>query len=290
VSDLHDRLSRYPRLALAPAPTPLVFLPRLSASLGRAVYVKRDDEMGPGLGGNKTRKLAYLLADARRRGARQVATFGGLQSNHARLTAAAAARLGMAAHLFYFERRPPQLTGNLLLNDLLGARMHFLPLGAGGGMRLETTIGLVRLLARLRLGNHYFIPVGGHNWLGALGYVEAALEADEQARALGLGDAWLVCAAGTGGTLAGLWAGLTLAGSSLRPLGIDVGKLWRGFPASIAALAGEIQERLGAPNTLVAAGAPLRRGALRTAFSRRARSAAPRRPNGGLVARSRLYR
>lgn len=191
INGLRQRLEHFPRLQLAAYPTPLTHLPRLSRSLGRPIYVKRDDELGPGLGGNKTRKLAYLLGDAQAHGARKVATFGGLQSNHARLTAAAAARLGLEAHLFYFEKKPSQLRGNLLVNELLGARMHFFPLGAGGDgrMSLETTICLVRLLALLRLGGHYFMPVGGHNWLGALGYVEAALEIDEQARALGIEDA-----------------------------------------------------------------------------------------------------
>ena len=106
----HERLlaalDGYPRLPLAEYPTPLEPLPRLSRELGRPVYIKRDDEIGPGLGGNKTRKLEYLLADARQRGARKVVTFGGLQSNHARLTAAAACQLGLEPHLFYFARRP----------------------------------------------------------------------------------------------------------------------------------------------------------------------------------------
>ena len=98
---------------------------------GRPVYIKRDDQIGPGLGGNKTRKLEYLLADAQRQGHAKVATFGGLQSNHARLTAAAARLCGLEPHLFYFERSPPVLTGNLLLNEVLGATMHFIPLAAG---------------------------------------------------------------------------------------------------------------------------------------------------------------
>jgi 1-aminocyclopropane-1-carboxylate deaminase/D-cysteine desulfhydrase-like pyridoxal-dependent ACC family enzyme len=95
--------------------------------------------------------LEYLLAEAQQGGARKVATFGGLQSNHARLTAAAARRLGMEPHLFYFERRPSQLKGNLFLNDLFGAKMHFIPFGGGGdaNMTIETTTRLVRLIAWL---------------------------------------------------------------------------------------------------------------------------------------------
>lgn len=258
-AELLTRLNAYPRVALAQYPTPLEALPRLSAALGRPLYLKRDDEIGPALGGNKTRKLEFLLADALRRGHRKVATFGGLQSNHARLTAAAARRLGLEPHLFYFERRPAALTGNLLLNRLLGAAMHFVPLGGGsdGGMTVETAIRLAGLVAWLRLGRHYFIPVGGHSWLGCLGYVAAAVELDEQVRSLGIGEARVVVAAGSGGTLAGLLAGFTLIGSGLRPLGIDVGKLWRNFPASIARLAGELCTRLGQPHTFTPDQVPL---------------------------------
>jgi 1-aminocyclopropane-1-carboxylate deaminase/D-cysteine desulfhydrase-like pyridoxal-dependent ACC family enzyme len=261
-TELLARLDAHPRVVLGDTPTPLQRLERLSAELGRPVLVKRDDFLGPALGGNKTRKLEYLVADAQRQGARKVATFGGLQSNHARLTAAAASLLGMEAHLLYFEPRPKSLTGNLLLNELLGARMHFFPLTSKRPRprSLEATIRLARLLARLRVGPHYFIPVGGHTWLGALGYVRAAVEIDAQARGHGLGDAHLVVAAGSGGTLAGLLAGLRLCGSRLRPLGIDVGKLWKAFPSSIAHLAEEVCARLGEPSAFPPAGVPLVEG------------------------------
>lgn len=243
-------LDAYPRLPLARYPTPLQPLPRLSQALRRPVYIKRDDLGGPMLGGNKVRKLEYLMAEAQALGARKVVTFGGLQSNHARLTAAAARLCGMQPHLFYFERRPTRLAGNLVLNHLLGARMYFVPIGGGGdaNLTLETTNRLVRWLARLRLGPHYFIPAGGHSWRGCLGYVRAALEIDQEARAMGIHDSWLIMAAGTGGTLAGLLAGLTLCGSGLKLLAIDVGRLWKGFPASIARMAGELCARLGEPH------------------------------------------
>jgi D-cysteine desulfhydrase family pyridoxal phosphate-dependent enzyme len=244
-------LARFPRIPLAEYPTPLEHLPRLSAQLRREIFIKRDDYIGPGLGGNKTRKLEYLLAEAQQqapqRGMIKVVTFGGLQSNHARITTAAARKLGLEPHLFYFEPRPKQLTGNLLLNQLMDAHMHFIPLGTGGNgsMTLEATNRLVHLLAWLRLGRHYFIPVGGYSWRGCLGYVRAAIEIDSQARALGIENAHLVLAAGTGGTLAGLLAGLTLINSSLNLLGIDVGKLWKGFAASLTRLTGDICEHLG---------------------------------------------
>ncbi len=256
---LISQLARFPRLPLAEYPTPLHFLPRLSQHLDRAIYIKRDDEIGPGLGGNKTRKLEYLLAEAQQRGARKVATFGGLQSNHARLTAAAARRFGLEPHLFYFERRPAQLRGNLLLNQLFDAKMHFVPFGGGGAasMTIETTIRLVRWVAALRIGPHYFIPVGGHSWRGGLGYVRAAIELDDQARTLGIDQAHLIMAAGSGGTLAGVIAGLKMIGSALRPLGIDVGRLWKGFPVSIAHLATELCARLNQPHTFTPDQVPL---------------------------------
>ncbi len=255
---LAERLAAVPRLSLETAPTPLEFLPALSRALGRPVYLKRDDQCGPAPGGNKARKLAYILAAARRSGRRRVATYGAPQSNHARLVAALAPRLGLEPHLFYFIRRPDRLTGNLLLCHLLGARLHFIPLRSQPGRwTIERTDRLVHLLAWLWLGPHTFIPVGGHSVLGALGYVQAALELEQQARAQGLEQAWVVVATGTGGTLAGLWAGLTLLGSALRPLGIDIGALWRDLPRSIARLAERVCARLGAPRRFDPAAVPL---------------------------------
>ena len=258
-----QKLDRFPRIPLADSlPAPLEHLPRLSSQLKREIFLKRDDVLGPALGGNKTRKLEYLLAEAQQRKMRKVMTFGGLQSNHARITAAAARKLGLEPHLFYFEARPGQLTGNLLLNELMGAQMHFFPwAGDGdGNMTVERANRLVHLLAWLRLGRHYFIPVGGYSWRGGLGYVRAAVEIDSQARALGIENAHLVVAAGTGGTLAGLLAGLTLLDSSLSLLGIDIGKLWKGFPASLARLAGEICEHLGAKHVFRPGEVPLLEG------------------------------
>ncbi len=254
---LQEKLDAIARIPYATYPTPLEDLPRLSAELGRPVWIKRDDLIGPGLGGNKTRKLEYLLAEAKRKRHRKIVTFGGLQSNHARLTAAAANRLGMESHLFYFEKRPNELAGNLILNQLLGAQLHFIPFGGGGGMTLEATIRLVHVVALALVGPHYFIPVGGHSWLGCLGYVRAALELDQQMRTLGIDQAYLVLAAGSGGTLAGLMAGVALCRSNIRLLGIDVGKLWKAFPESIARLATEICTRLGDPHSFTLQNVPL---------------------------------
>lgn len=135
--------------------------------------------------------------------------------------------------------------------------MHFIPFGGGGGMTLEASVRLARLVALVLLRRHYFIPVGGHNWLGCLGYVRAALELDEQVRTLGLEKAHLVLAAGSGGTLAGLLAGFSLCRSGIQPLGIDVGKLWKAFPASIASLTTDICARLGDPHRFAPEQVPL---------------------------------
>lgn len=249
--ELHRRLARYPRIPYGHYPTPLQPLDNLTRRLdGPRLWIKRDDGIGPGLGGNKGRKLAFLIAEIVRRGKRKVITYGGLQSNHARMTAAACARMGLEAHLFFFARRPATLRGNLLLDDLFGARLHFIPFGGGGdgSMTLETTNRLVRLVSFPFVGpGAYFIPVGGHNVTGCLGYVDAARELHQQVAAAGLppDQTTVVTAAGTGGTLAGLIAGFTLLQSPLRVLGLDIGKLWKRFPASLARLAGALCAALG---------------------------------------------
>ena len=120
---LRERLDEFPRLPLAEYPSPLQHLPRLSEELGRPIYVKRDDGIGPAGGGNKTRKLEYLLAEAREQGARKVVTYGGLQSNHARITAAAALGLGLEPHLLYLERRPSP-RGQTIALPRLGGLHH----------------------------------------------------------------------------------------------------------------------------------------------------------------------
>ncbi len=255
--ELQAALDRFPRFSLATYPTPLEEMPRLSQKYQRCLWVKRDDTLGPALGGNKVRKLELLIADAQASRHQKVVSFGGLQSNHARLTAAAANRAGLECHLFFFEKRPKELVGNLAINHLLEAKMHFIPLGGSGGMSLETSIRLVQWLSRLWVGRNYFIPVGGHHWLGCLGYVRAALEIYQQVLEQALGNALIIVAAGSGGTLAGLLAGFQLLGAPIQVLGIDVGKLWRGFPDSIAHLASQICEKLGEPHTFRAADVPL---------------------------------
>src|SRR5574337_1359184 len=120
-----SRLSTFPRLRLGQFPTPLEPMPHLTQALGGpTLWVKRDDAVGPGMGGNKTRKLEFLLGEAQAQHAQVVATFGGLQSNFARQMCAGARALGLEPHCFYFTRRPSKLEGNLLLAQLMGAHLH----------------------------------------------------------------------------------------------------------------------------------------------------------------------
>lgn len=251
IHELRSRLEAWPRLKYGSYPTPLEPLHNLTKQLaGPQLWIKRDDSIGPGMGGNKARKLEFLMAEALELGKKKVVTYGGLQSNHARMTAAACASLGIEAHIFYFDSRPHDFRGNLFLNQLFGAKMHFVPIGGGndGSLTIETTNRLVKLLTILRVGpGAYFIPVGGHSVSGCLGYVNAALEIHDQLSQLSLpnGRITVVTAAGTGGTLAGLMAGFTLAGTRVKVLGIDIGKLWRAFPTSIARLAGNLCAALG---------------------------------------------
>ncbi len=250
-----SRLSTFPRVRLGQFPTPLEPLPRLTQTLGGpTLWIKRDDAVGPAMGGNKTRKLEFLFGEAQARRAEIVATFGGLQSNFARQMCAGARSLGLEPHCFYFTRRPARLEGNLLLADLFGAHLHFIPFGQSDepSMTIEQSMRLVRWVVRLTPScwgkRAYFMPVGGHTPVGCLGYVLAALEIEEKLRERGIARATVVTAVGTGGTLAGLLAGFHLLDSQHTLLGIDVGKLWRALPASIASLASKICTLLGEPH------------------------------------------
>ncbi|MGQ0603000.1 MAG: D-cysteine desulfhydrase family protein [Anaerolineales bacterium] len=264
-----SQLSHFSRVSLGQFPTPLEPSPNLTRALnGPTLWVKRDDAVGPALGGNKTRKLEFLFGAAQADGAEIVATFGGLQSNFARQMCAAARTLGMQPACYYFSRRPARLTGNLLLNHLMDARLHFIPFGENNSgqpsLTLERATQLVQWIVRLTPSHWgqrvYFMPVGGHSAIGCLGYVLAAQEIAGQLREHGIPRATIVTAAGTGGTLAGFLAGFHLLESEHAVLGIDVGKLWRGFPGSIAALASELCGRLGQPHTFAANDVPIIEG------------------------------
>jgi D-cysteine desulfhydrase family pyridoxal phosphate-dependent enzyme len=203
-------------LPLAHRPTPLESLDRLSDWLGGPrLLVKRDDQTGLALGGNKARKLEHLCAAALAQGCDTLVTGGGPQSNHCRMTAAAANRLGLECHLALAGAVSGQPTGNLLLDQLLGARVH--PTAAREYDEIESSIEAVADEVRAAGRRPYAIPVGGASVTGALGYVDAAREL--AAQLAGPLD-WIVVADGSGGTHAGLLAGLD---GPTRVLGIDVG-------------------------------------------------------------------
>ncbi len=214
----------FPKFPLAHLPTPLEPLDRLSEALGGPrIFIKRDDCTGLALGGNKTRKLEYLIADALKAGADTVITAGGLQSNHVRQTAAAANKAGLACHLV-LQRKVAwgdaayDESGNLLLDSLLGAVPHLCPADA----TREAEMGRVEQELKDAGANPYVIPVGGANAIGGLGYAAAAGELLDQAEGLGVAFGHVVLGSGTGSTQGGLLAGLALHNSSLKVLGMNV--------------------------------------------------------------------
>ncbi len=217
-------LARFPRLRLAHLPTPLEHLPRLSAALdGPEIWIKRDDCTGMSSGGNKTRKLEFLLAEAQAQGADIVLTQGATQSNHARQTAACAARIGLDCHLLLEDRTQKAdhdytASGNVFLDRLHGATLEHHP--ATPDMNAELAAAAARLAVEGR--RPYAIPGGGSNPVGALGYVNAALELVSQANDAGLRIDHVVHATGSAGTQAGLIAGLRGMHAGVPLLGIGV--------------------------------------------------------------------
>lgn len=223
IDHLKTRLDQFPRHRFAHLPTPIERLPWTSQRHGIEVYVKRDDCTGLGLGGNKTRKLEFLLADAKKNGADIVLTAGGLQSNHARQTAVAAAKLGLRALLVLQsipEQNDPayQQSGNMLLNRLAGADIEFL--AADDNMEEHLQDHAARLARRGH--KPYVVPVGGSNALGSLGYADCACEILMQSEAMGIAFSHVVLATGSCGTQAGLIAGFEALNTEMSVLGIAV--------------------------------------------------------------------
>ena len=270
-----DLWQRFPRVAFAGLPTALEPLPRLSKMLGGPrLWVKRDDLTDLG-GGNKVRPLEYLMADALAHHARAVVTFaGGPQSNHLRATAMAARKLGLDPVLVVFADPPAdRRQGNLLLNQLLGARMVYLGwAGKPNPTRaIESAIQQMRLLAAVYPGlagrGHYVIPVGGFAPLGAVGYAAAAAELTAQADAAGIHIDYVVLAGGTGTTAAGLIAGFRTIRRRTRVIAVDVGRLWHNFAPSILRLAVRTSDLLGRPAAFGPADLELHEGYVGTGYS-----------------------
>jgi L-cysteate sulfo-lyase len=210
-----EHLDDHPRVALLDAPTALHRLERLERTLGLGVriYVKRDDLAAVGGGGNKLRKLEYLLGDAVAQGCDTFLTTGGLQSNHARLSAAAAARTGLSCELFLTRVVPRhdedyERNGNVLLDGLFGATIHELPGDADALAAAQARADILRRVGR----RPYVVGTGGSSPTGCLGYVSAAVELLAQEAALGERFVQIVVPHGSGGTHAGLVAGFAASG------------------------------------------------------------------------------
>lgn len=245
-----------PRTPLAHLPTPLEPMANLTRDLGGpSLWVKRDDCTGLGTGGNKTRKLEFLIGQAEAQGADTVITFGAVQSNHARQTAAACAARGLECHLILARKVPWQdpnyeTLGNVLLDHMLGATVHLVAPDA-----VKDTLRSLRADLDARDRQVYTIPTGGSNGTGALGYAACLLEMIEQSRERGFALTDVVHATASAGTQAGLLAGVTLAGKldEIRIHGINVSEGGTDLPAfitQIGDLADDALEQLGADRRL----------------------------------------
>ena len=245
-------LARFNPVRFAHLPTPLEPLPRLTAALssspggGPEMWIKRDDCTGLSGGGNKTRKLEYLLGDALANDADTLVTQGATQSNHVRQTAAAAAKFGLACEIILEDRTGSNAAdyrknGNVLLDGLLGAHVRHVP----GGTDMNAILAEVAAEVAEKGGRPYVIPGGGSNVIGALGYVECALELVAQANDIGLDIDRIVTATGSAGTHAGLIAGLAVMGADIPVLGIGVRAPKDTQEANVFKLAQETAELLG---------------------------------------------
>ncbi len=242
-------LSRFSRVSLAHLPTPLEFLPRLTRHLGGPdIYVKRDDCTGLGTGGNKTRKLEFLMAEALDQKATVVITQGAVQSNHARQTVAAACKLGLKCELIFEKRvgdatEPYLKSGNVFLDHLFGANIREVEKGTDMDAAMQTVADELSLSGE----TPYIIPGGGSNPIGALGYVDCALELIVQANKQNLVIDHVVHATGSAGTQAGLIVGLKAMHSGIPLLGIGVNAARTEQEEKVYKLACTTADLLGAP-------------------------------------------
>lgn len=245
-------LARFPRLFLAHLPTPLERMDRLSKELGGPeIWIKRDDCTGVSTGGNKTRKLEFLFAEAEAEGADMVMTQGATQSNHARQTAAFAAKLGIACHILLEDRTGYNNTnynenGNVLLDHLHGATTEKFPGGHDMVGKMERAAEAMRAKGR----KVYVIPGGGSNPTGALGYVNCAFELLGQANERGLRIDRIVHATGSSGTQAGLITGLSAMNAGIPLLGIGTRAPREKQEQMVFDLATRTSDKLGCPGVV----------------------------------------
>ncbi|WP_191489345.1 D-cysteine desulfhydrase [Pseudomonas sp. FEN] len=243
---IKQQLARFPRLELLAQATPLEKLERLSAWVGRDIYIKRDDLTPLALGGNKLRKLEYLGADALAVGADTLITAGAIQSNHVRQTAALAARLGLGCVALLENPIGTEDVnylgnGNRLLLDLFDARVELVD-------NLDNADEQLQALAERLRGNGkkpYLVPIGGSNALGALGYVRAGFELAAQIEDSGLAFAAVVLASGSAGTHSGLALALSEALPGLPVVGVTVSRSDEAQRPKVQGLAERTAELLG---------------------------------------------
>jgi L-cysteate sulfo-lyase len=246
------KLAKFPRIRLGHGPTPLEPMDNLSRALGGPrLWIKRDDCTGLATGGNKTRKLEYLMADAQAKGADTVITQGATQSNHARQTIAAACRLGMQSHIILedrtgYTRAEYKKSGNVFLDALMGASISEVPADTDMNAAMATLAEKLRAQGR----KPYVIPGGGSNAIGALGYVTCALELAGQANDMGLAIDSLVHATGSAGTQAGLVVGMEGARTQIPVLGIGVRAPRPAQEQRVFDLACQTAELLGVPGSV----------------------------------------
>ncbi|RKL65697.1 D-cysteine desulfhydrase [Salipaludibacillus neizhouensis] len=219
-------INQFPRNRYTLAPTPIERAPRFSKALaGPNVYIKRDDLLGLTEGGNKTRKLEFLIADAQAKQADTVITAGGIQSNHCRLTLAACIKENLSCILILeeneVEQYDTQSNGNYLLYQLLGANSIKLVLN---GTDIEAVMQKVAAEKRKEGKQPYVIPVGGSNVTGITGYVSCAEEIEQQSKDLGIAFDYIVCASGSGGMHAGLVTGFGGLNNRTKVLGMNVSR------------------------------------------------------------------
>ena len=245
-------LARFPRIHLAHLPTPLEPLSRLSHELGGPeIWIKRDDCTGLSTGGNKTRKLEFLMAEAEAQGADLIMTQGATQSNHARQTAAFAAKLGVECRLLLEDRtgsKDPNYkhNGNVMLDFLHGATAEMRPAGLDMNAELEKVADRYRAEGR----KVYTIPGGGSNPTGALGYANCAMELLNQANSRDLRIDHIVHATGSAGTQAGLVVGLQAMNANIPLLGVSVRAPKQKQEENVYALAQQTAEKLGCPGVV----------------------------------------
>ncbi|MBO6521697.1 MAG: D-cysteine desulfhydrase [Rhodospirillales bacterium] len=243
-----DVLDRFGRVSLAFTPTPLEHLANFTKALGGPdIWIKRDDCTGFALGGNKVRKLEFLMAEAQSKGATAIVTAGGTQSNHVRQTAAAASRLGMECHAVLERVRTDALyetNGNLLLDHMFGAVPHFVEKDADMDAAMDALVGDLTAKGE----TVYAVPVGGSNSLGALGYVSCAFELAGQLREAGVHPGLIVHASGSAGTQAGLLVGLALAGLEIAVVGMCVSRAAGAQQEKVSALVAATCDLIGRPD------------------------------------------